>query len=257
MIHPLIIHFAIALPVVIILFEVINLIVKRKSIGVISFLLMLLLVVVYAGAYLTGVTDGKEAAKLMSPEAKEALASHKQLGIYLVYGSLVVLLFKLISAGVKKVAARVVFLLILIGFTLIAFSEGKKGGELVYTFGANVKAVVHTDAQAAPTPSEAAPAQEAPVSAQTEVKKAEVPDRNHTVEQAAEETLEKAKASVEKAADAVKETSSAAAQEVKDTVKEKTDEVNTKVQDAVKKAVDTAPKKPANPIAPVETVPAG
>ena len=270
MIHPLLIHFAIALPVVIILFELVNVIAKRKTIGVISFILMLLLVVVYVAAYLTGATDGKEAAKLLSPEAKEALTAHKQLGVYLVYGSIVVLLFKAISAGVQKTAARVVFLLILIGFTLIAFAEGKKGGELVYTYGANVKAVSHPAA-----PAEKASTKATPAAAPTEAVKAKTAEMTHAAKKTAEETVEKAKASAEKAVETVKEKSSEAGKKVQDAietakektaetvqkaedaVKEKASEASKKVQDAVKKAIDAVPQKPVNPITPVETVPAG
>ena len=275
MIHPLLIHFAIALPVVIILFELVNLIAKRKTIGVISFVLMLLLVVVYFGAYLAGVVDGKEAAKVLSPEAKEALSAHKQLGVYLVYGSIVVLLFKAISAGVQKTAARVVFLLILIGFTLIAFAEGKKGGELVYTYGANVKAVPHADAPMKQTPAEKAPAKATPAATPAETVKAKTAEVTHAVKKTAEETVEKAKESAEKAVETVKEKTSEVGKKVQDaietakektaetvqkaedTVKEKASEASKKVQDAVKKAIDAAPKKPVNPITPVETVPAG
>ena len=295
MIHPLLVHFAIALPVVIILFEFVNLIAKRRTIGVISFMLMLLLVVVYFGAYLAGVVDGKEAAKVLSPEAKDALAAHKQLGVYLVYGSVVVLLFKALSAGVQKTAARVVFLLILIGFTLIAFAEGKRGGELVYTYGANVKAVSHTaapvqEAQAKanssqqisteqfPTvqaPETKTPAKVLPAALPENAAKTKGADETHAMQKTEETSVEKAKESTEKVAETVKETSGQAVPKVKESlesakektaetakkaeeaVKEKATETTQKVEDAVKKAIDAAPEKPAKPITPVETVPAG
>ncbi len=233
MVHPLFVHFAIALPVVIVLFELINLATRRRSIGVMSFVLMVLLVLVYFGAYLTGVTDGQEAKKLLNPEARQILSAHKQLGVYLIYGSLVVLLFKLISIAVSRFAARLLFLLVLIGFVLIAFSEGKKGGELVYTYGANVKGVSRA---AAPSKTPAS-ARTAADSLKEETRKAET-----SVKEAVSKAAEKTEETVQKAAE---------------TVKEKAAETTDKVKDAVEKAVEPAHEKPAEKIVPVETVPAG
>ena len=81
---------------------------------------------------------------MLTPDAKEALAGHKQLGIYLVYASLLVLTFKLIAVLVKKTVMRVLFFLVIIVFTAAVINEGKKGGELVYTHGINVKTTHNT-----------------------------------------------------------------------------------------------------------------
>lgn len=70
LLHPPIDHFLIALPVVILLLELANLIVKKKAIGVTSFFLLLLTVVATIAAYITGSTDGKEAFPLLSEAAQ-------------------------------------------------------------------------------------------------------------------------------------------------------------------------------------------
>jgi len=144
MIHPLFVHLSIALPIVIILLEVINLLSKRRTIGVLSFFFMLLLSIVLLLTYYTGITDAQLAKDMLTPDAKEALAGHKQLGIYLVYASLLVLTFKLIAVLVKKTVMRVLFFLVIIVFTAAVINEGKKGGELVYTHGINVKTTHNT-----------------------------------------------------------------------------------------------------------------
>jgi len=265
MMHPLFVHFAIALPVVVILFEFVNLVTKRKSVGVMSFVLILLLVVAYAGAYLTGITDAKTAAKMLDPVARDALAAHKQLGIYLVYGSLVVLLFKLISAAVNRFPARLIFLLVLIGFTLIAFSEGKKGGELVYKYGVNVKAAQH--AVPAATPAAEPKAQETPPAKEmTETVKEKVQKSVEAVKEkagdAATATVEKAKEVTEKvqeAAETVGEKAEGMMHDAAEKLKEKAAETTEKVKETIQKAVEPShniPKK-SQPITPVETVPAG
>jgi len=141
MIHPVFAHFAIALPVVVLLLELINLFAKKRTIGVLSFFFMFVIAVVFLSAYLTGGTDGKMAKEFLSPEAKDALMGHKQLGIYLVYSSGILMLFKLFSVLIRKTAIKVLFFLVLIVFTAAVFNEGKKGGALVYQYGVNVKSV--------------------------------------------------------------------------------------------------------------------
>ena len=96
LLHPAVDHFAIALPVVILLLELINLILRKKAISGVSFFLILLTVIVSIGAYFTGLVDGKEAYPALSEAAKEALSEHKTLGTYLMLASGVLLLFKLL-----------------------------------------------------------------------------------------------------------------------------------------------------------------
>jgi uncharacterized membrane protein len=141
MIHPVFAHFAIALPVIVLILELINLFAKKRTIGVLSFFFMVVIAMVFLSAYLTGGTDGKMAKEFLSPEAREALMGHKQLGIYLVYSSGILMLFKLFSVLIRKTAIKVLFFLVLIVFTAAVFNEGKKGGELVYQYGVNVKSV--------------------------------------------------------------------------------------------------------------------
>ena len=106
-----------------------------------SFAFMVLLTIVLLMAYMTGVTDGQLAKELLSPEAKDALVAHKQLGIYIFYASVILMLFKLFSIVVRKTIMRVLFLVVLLVFTAAIFNEGKKGGELVYQYGVNVKSI--------------------------------------------------------------------------------------------------------------------
>ncbi|HIQ28798.1 MAG TPA: hypothetical protein EYH42_09935 [Sulfurovum sp.] len=144
LIHPAIDHFAIVLPIVILLLEFYNLFAKKKSIGGFSFLLILLTIIVFAGAYLTGVVDGKEAYDLLSPEGQTELKEHKLLGTYLVFFSLIVLFFKLL-AMTGKTSLKFLFFIVLIGFSAMTLNQGKEGGELVYEYGANVERVKALD----------------------------------------------------------------------------------------------------------------
>ena len=139
--HPAVVHFAIVLPIVILLLEVYNLGVKRRSISVFSLFLVLLVAVIFAASYLTGTVDGKAATDALSLGGKTELKEHKLIGIYLTYASLGLVLFKLLFMVIRKVWGKIFFILILSGFILGTLYQGKEGGDLVYKHGANVKVV--------------------------------------------------------------------------------------------------------------------
>ena len=191
MIHPVFVHFAVALPVLVLLIELINLFTKKRALGVMSFFFMLLIAAVFVGAYLTGGTDGKAAKAFLSPEAKEALLGHKQLGVYLVYASGLLMLFKLFSVLIRKTAIKVLFFLVLIVFTAAVFNEGKKGGALVYQYGVNVKSVPAIGKVTEPkavTETKKEESSEAPVAKEKKVEEVQVSEEKPKVETVTAET---------------------------------------------------------------------
>ncbi len=139
--HPIMVHFAVSLPIILLFIEILNLFMKRRALSVTTTLLIFLIAFIFLGAYFTGKTDGKEAFVYLSSAGQEELKEHKLLGIYLVYSTAILLLFKLIAFFVKKWWSKALYLLILIGFIAVVVIQGKHGGELVYEYGANVKAV--------------------------------------------------------------------------------------------------------------------
>jgi len=141
LLHPAVDHFLIALPVVILLLELMNLMMKKKTISGISFFLIVLTVVGTVAAYFTGLTDGKEAYPALNEAAKTALGEHKLLGTYLMFASVVVLFFKLLLMITGKGLIRGLYILILIAFVAGIFEQGEEGGELVYVHGLNVEQV--------------------------------------------------------------------------------------------------------------------
>jgi len=143
LLHPAIVHFAIAIPIVVILLEFINLFFKKRALSVFSLFLILVLAIVMVGAYFTGSVDGKETFSLLSEAGKSDLKAHKLLGTYLAYGSVVLLVIKLLFMALSNIIARIFFVLILIGFTAVTLKQGHEGGELVYKYGANNEAVAN------------------------------------------------------------------------------------------------------------------
>ncbi len=223
--HPPIVHFAIALPVILLFIEIINLFMKRRALSITTTLLIFLIAFIFLGAYFAGKVDGKEAFAYLSSEAQEELKEHKLLGIYLVYSTGVLLLFKLIAFFVKKWWSKALYLLILLGFIAATFIQGKHGGELVYTYGANVKAVQTLEdkveeledqieeLKAAKAKEESdkkvTQSKESEVSTKEEAKKEEVKEEN-------EENVQKATKENEESAKEVKKEESEPKEEVKE-----------------------------------------
>ncbi|WP_457597683.1 DUF2231 domain-containing protein [Hydrogenimonas sp.] len=139
--HPIFVHFAIAIPVIVFLLEIANIKARNRAVSVTSLFLMTLALLVYAGAFFTGKADGSHAFALLSPEAKEELKFHKLLGTYMVYGIGVLYLLKLLAMLVKRPWARDMFIAFLLVFLGVMFKQGKDGGELVYEYGVNVEPV--------------------------------------------------------------------------------------------------------------------
>ncbi|SFV67065.1 ORF 73 ECLF1 [hydrothermal vent metagenome] len=141
LIHPAVVHFVVAIPIVILLLELINLFFKKRAISILSLFLIFIVVLSMGVAYFAGVVDGKEAYSLLIADGQAELKEHKLLGIYLVYASVALLVLKLLFMAFSQVIARLFFILLLIGFISVTLKQGKDGGELVYKYGANNQAV--------------------------------------------------------------------------------------------------------------------
>ena len=138
MLHQPLVHFAIAIPVLVLLVEIVNLFLNNTTLKVTTSLFLLLLVGILFGAYLTGTTDGKHAID-NGFNAISELKEHKLYGIYLFYSSIFVLLIKLLSLAINKVGFKIFYILILIAFNAGILYQGKEGGELVFKYAANVQ----------------------------------------------------------------------------------------------------------------------
>jgi len=140
LLHPAVAHFAIAIPVVILLLEVINNFLKRRSVSVVSLLLIVLTMIIFVGLFLTGKKDGSEAYALLNEVAQADFKEHKLLGLYLIYATAGIFVLKLLSM-LKIGFFRFLFIVGLLGFIGVNMLQGKKGGDLVYTHGINITAV--------------------------------------------------------------------------------------------------------------------
>ncbi len=149
LLHPPLVHFAIVLPVMILILELINMVLKSRAttemprgstVSMLSLFLIILIVIIFFGAYLTGSVDGKNTYDMLCETGKTELKEHKLLGIYLVYGTVALLVFKLISL-IAGGAGRSLLVIVSLLFVAVTLKQGRDGGELVYEHGANVATV--------------------------------------------------------------------------------------------------------------------
>ncbi len=145
LIHPITVHFAISLPIIVLILELANLFFKRRAIDYMNIFFLVMITLVFTAAFFAGKADGSHVFAMLSPEGQEELKLHKQIGMYLVYASAILLLFKLLAIAVKRREITGIFTVLLLAFIGVTLKQGKDGGELVYEFGANVEAVSKLD----------------------------------------------------------------------------------------------------------------
>lgn len=238
LLHPPVDHFAIAIPVVILLLELINLVMRKRAISGVSLFLVFLTVLVSVAAYFTGLVDGKEAYPALSDAAKAALGEHKTLGTYLMLASGILLLFKLLSMLSGKGIMKGLYLLVLIVFVAGIFEQGEEGGELVYKYGLNVEQVKTLDdkifdLEEALEEAEENAAETQEESAPVEVQTIPAPNESASVPEEASSTP----ASVE--TPAVQSAEEAVTETVKTTVEEEVKAVGEKYQEMVQPEIAT------------------
>jgi len=140
LLHPIVVHFAVVLPLVILILEFINMITKRKALTITIYILFVMLVGVFVGALYSGVIDGKNGGLFLSDEGLAHLKDHKLIGIYLLYFSIIPITLKLLTLAVKKPWAKIIYILSFVGLIALTTYQAKEGGELVYEYGLNVEA---------------------------------------------------------------------------------------------------------------------
>jgi len=135
MLHPPIVHFAIVLPLVALVFSLIYLVKRDASMSKISSRMTLLAAIAMAAAWYTGDQAGPEIFNFLSPEGKEELLEHKALGLYLAIAMGVIAVIKMVGCYMKKFVIEALAIVLLLGATVVTFVQGKDGGEIVYNHG--------------------------------------------------------------------------------------------------------------------------
>lgn len=139
MLHPAVAHFAVALPIISLILGIAYLVKPSEIMSKISTRFMVFAALFMIAAFFTGKEDGGEAYILLSEAGQELLKEHKEFGLFLTIAMGIAALAKLFACFTKRIKVEIfaiLFVAIIAGGVLF---QGKMGGELTYTHGANVE----------------------------------------------------------------------------------------------------------------------
>ncbi|NCO00989.1 MAG: DUF2231 domain-containing protein [Epsilonproteobacteria bacterium] len=139
MLHPVVSHFAVSLPILSFVLGVAYLIKPSELMSKISTRFMVFATLFLVFAFFTGKSDGGEAYILLPTEGQELLKEHKAFGLYLLIAMVIATLFKFFGCFKKVLKAEIFAIVIVAIISGGVMYQGKMGGELTYTYGTNVK----------------------------------------------------------------------------------------------------------------------
>ncbi|MFT5660991.1 MAG: putative membrane protein [Sulfurimonas sp.] len=138
MLHPASAHFAMVLPLIALILGLVYLRKPNEIMSKISTRFMVFSSIFLIIAFFTGKDDGGEAYILLSKEGQSLLLQHKDLGLYLVVSMAIAALMKFYGCFKRVFKAEVFSILLLVLIAVGVLYQGKMGGDLTYTYGANV-----------------------------------------------------------------------------------------------------------------------
>ncbi len=137
--HPPVVHFAVALPVLLLLLEVGYLLHRRPPDGLELGAVLLTFLSVLA-AYVTGYVAHESVGDMpIEDRAVDLLHTHGRVGLILMTLLFTVLLFRLLYRYLPLNLVRYLYVLLIAVSAALALYQGLLGGTLVYDFGVGVR----------------------------------------------------------------------------------------------------------------------
>ncbi|MDQ7044405.1 MAG: hypothetical protein Q9M32_00625 [Sulfurimonas sp.] len=139
MLHPAVAHFAMVLPLISLVLGIAYLIKPSELMSKISTRFMVFAAIFVVIAFFTGKEDGSEAYILLSSAGKALLLEHKDLGLYLAIAMGIATVIKFYGCFKTSFKIEMLAIVLLAVISAGILYQGKMGGELTYTHGANVE----------------------------------------------------------------------------------------------------------------------
>ncbi len=137
--HPAVVHFALVLPVLALLFQVMALSTKNDSYRRASNYMFFFGAIAVFMATLTGRLAGPDVAPLLSGEGKGLFKEHMEIGYKLAVFYLLLVVLKIISIFAKNRIFRAIMAILMVAGVAGLFIQAQHGGELVYKYAAGVE----------------------------------------------------------------------------------------------------------------------
>ncbi len=145
LIHPPLVHFAIALPVIASVFGLVYLATRKEGLSKITARLLVVTALVMIAAWYTGSKAGPQIFDYLSAAGKHELLEHKKLGLYLAIAFSVIAVIQFLGCQLKKFAIEAIGIVLLLAATVMVFVQGDHGGKVVYNYGMPFKAYMMQD----------------------------------------------------------------------------------------------------------------
>jgi len=139
MLHPAIAHFAISLPIITLVLGLAYIYKPSELMSKLSTRFMLVATLFVIAAYFSGKADAGEVFSGLTPAGQEALKTHAGSALYLIAGMVIATLLKFFGCMKKKFVFEAIAIAIVAITCAGILYQGKTGGEVTYTHGANVQ----------------------------------------------------------------------------------------------------------------------
>jgi uncharacterized membrane protein len=139
--HPAIVHFAVVLPILTLVFEALFLYSKNETYSKVAFVLAIFSAIFVIAAWYSGgilQQTSENIYPLLNDEGKEELKEHAKLGFILAIVMSALAILKIIAYKLQKQILEIVFLVAMVALVATTLKQGKDGGELVYEFSAGI-----------------------------------------------------------------------------------------------------------------------
>ena len=137
--HPAVVHFALVLPAIALLFQLMALLSKNASYRKAANLLFFLGVIAVLLATLSGRLAGPDVKPLLSAEGKALFNEHATIGFALAGFYILLAFLKTLSIFIKKRGFRILMAFLLIAGVGGLFVQAQHGGKLVYAYAGGVE----------------------------------------------------------------------------------------------------------------------
>lgn len=137
--HPPLVHFAIVLPMLALIFQLSYSVTNNYTYSQLSSRILIIASLFMIAAWYTGGLHGKDVYPLLSDEGQTLFKQHKQLGLYMMIITIVLALAKFIACKARNVVLETLVLIGLLGTSSLVAYQGLLGGDIVYKHGGGVE----------------------------------------------------------------------------------------------------------------------
>ncbi len=139
LLHPPLVHFAIVLPLVALFFQIVYSVSNNYMYSQWASRLLIIAALFMTGTWYTGGIQAQDVYPLLSEEGQTILKQHRDIGLYLMIGTIALAVLKLIACKARNVVLETIVLIGLLAASSALAYQGLIGGDVVYKHGGGVE----------------------------------------------------------------------------------------------------------------------